>query len=184
MNGVPVPDRLAHGSEDTTMVRPDSDLAGLDVVTAISRGISTAGEPRQAMFTDAAIAAAIEAEALGVGPYPVAILARIVRAGGIVAALRLPEPLISEGPTALARGWLEAALATGGTMEADLIFSRWLVMVATLLAMRRSARSVAGSPDEQLAARPPDRQTPAVGAEFAAKGPESPTGAVGAALGA
>ena len=123
----------------------DAELAGLDVAAAIGRGIATAGQARQAMFTDAAIAASIEAGALGIGPYPVAILARVVRAGGVVAALRLPEPLIGAEPTALARRWLEAALAAGGEPGADLVFSRWLEMVATLLAVRESARSAAGA---------------------------------------
>ena len=128
-------------------VATDAELAGLDVAAAIGRGIAAAGQARQIMFTDAAIAAAIAAGALGVGPYPVAILARVVRAGGVVAALRLPEPLIGAGPTALARRWLEAALAAGGTMEADLVFSRWLEMVATLLAVRRPARVTAEGAD-------------------------------------
>ena len=122
----------------------DAELAGLDVAAAIGRGIPADGQARQVMFTDAAIAAAIEAEALGAGPYPVAILARVVRAGGVAEALRLPEPLIGAGPTALARSWLEAALAARG--EADLVFSRWLEMVATVLAVRRSARPAAGEP--------------------------------------
>ena len=122
-------------------VTSDAELAGLDVVAAIGRGIAADGQARQAMFTDAAIAASIEAEELGVGPYPVAILARVVRAGGVAEALRLPEPLIGAEPTALARRWLEAALAAAGTTETDLVFSRWLEMVATLLAVRRSARS-------------------------------------------
>jgi hypothetical protein len=126
-------------------VTTDIELAGLDVAGAIGRGIAAAGQARQIMFTDAAIAAAIAAGALGVGPYPVAILARVVRAGGVVAALRLPEPLIGAEPTALARCWLEAALAAGGRTEADLVFSRWLEMVATLLAVRRSARSAAAA---------------------------------------
>lgn len=125
-------------------VRPDAELAGFDVAAAISRGIGTPGESRRVMFTDAAIAAALEAEALGIGPYPVAILARMVRASGVAGALRLPEPLIGAEPTALARCWLETALAAAGGTEADLIFSRWLEMVATLLAMRRSARSAGG----------------------------------------
>jgi hypothetical protein len=136
-------------------VTTDAELAGLDVVAAIGRGIPADGEARQVMFTDAAIAAAIEAEELGVGPYAVAILARVVRAGGVAEALRLPEPLIGAEPTALARRWLEAALAAcgkteaaraaGGGAEADLVFARWLEMVATLLAVRRPARSAAGT---------------------------------------
>ena len=145
-------------------VTTDAELAGLDVVAAIGRGIPADGQARQVMFTDAAIAAAIEAEELGVGPYPVAILARVVRAGGVAEALRLPEPLIGAGPTALARRWLEAALADNTQAalaaadkaeaamaamaagdKADLVFSRWLEMVATLLAVRQSARPAAGT---------------------------------------
>lgn len=128
-------------------VTTDAELAGLDVPAAIARGIETEGRARQAMFSDAAIAAAIEAERLGVGPYPVAILGRVVRAGGVAEALRLPEPLIGAEPTALARSWLEAAVAVEDKAagdKADLVFSRWLEMVATLLAVRLSARS-AGS---------------------------------------
>ena len=141
-------------------VTTDAELAGLDVVAAIGRGIPADGQARQVMFTDAAIAAAIEAEELGVGPYPVAILARVVRAGGVAEALRLPEPLIGAEPTALARRWLEAALADNTEAalaaadkaeaavaagdKADLVFSRWLEMVATLVAVRQSARPAAG----------------------------------------
>jgi hypothetical protein len=124
----------------------DAELAGLDVAAAIGRGIAAAGPARQVMFTDAAIAAAIEAGALGIGPYPVGILARVVRAGGVAAALRLPEPLIGAEPTAMARRWLEAALAPAGDPEADLVFSRWLEMVATLLAVREPARPTAHRP--------------------------------------
>ena len=142
-------------------VTTDAELAGLDVVAAIGRGIRADGQARQVMFTDAAIAAAIEAEELGVGPYPVAILARVVRAGGVAEALRLPEPLIGAEPTALARRWLEAALADNTEAalaaadkaeaavaagdKADLVFSRWLEMVATLVAVRQSARPAAGT---------------------------------------
>ena len=154
-------------------VTTDAELAGLDVVAAIGRGIPADGQARQVMFTDAAIAAAIEAEELGVGPYPVAILARVVRAGGVAEALRLPEPLIGAEPTALARRWLEAALAAADNTQAalaaadnteaalaaadkaeaavaaadkaDLVFSRWLEMVATLVAVRQSARPAAGA---------------------------------------
>jgi hypothetical protein len=146
----------------------DAELAGLDVAAAIGLGIAADGQARQVMFTDAAIAASLMAEEAGVGPYPVAILARVVRAGGVAEALRLPEPLIGAEPTALARRWLEAARAAGDKTagdkaagdkaagdkaagdkaagdkaagdKADLVFSRWLEMVATLLAVRVSAR--------------------------------------------
>ena len=128
-------------------VTTDAELAGLDVTAAIGRGIAADGTARRVMFTDAAIAAAIMAEELRVGPYPVAILGRVVRAGGVAEALRLPEPLIGAEPTALARRWLDAASAAGGTAETDLVFSRWLEMVATLLAARQSARPAAADSD-------------------------------------
>jgi len=147
----------------------DAELAGLDVAAAIGRGMAADGQARQAMFTDAAIAAAIEAEELGVGPYPVAILARVVRAGGFAEALRLPEPLIGAEPTALARRWLEAALAAGDKAAGDkaagdkaagdktnLVFSHWLEMVATLLAVRVSARSARSARSVRSAANGAD----------------------------
>ncbi len=139
--------RLAPGQEapeptsgsEQVAVRLDSELAGLDVAAAISKGLGTDAHTRHALFTEAAIAAAIEAEALGVGPYPVGFLARVVRAGGVTAALRLPEPLVGAEPGALARCWLEAALAAGTGVNQDQVFARWLEMVATLLAVRRRA---------------------------------------------
>jgi hypothetical protein len=142
----PLPD---HGGQAMT-VRPDAELAGLDVAAAISQGIGAAGESRHVMFTGAAIAAAIQTEALGAGPYPVGILSRFVRAGGIAAALRLPEPLVGSESSALARTWMESALAAGSSVDADLIFARWLEMVATLMAARRSVRPDPESPSADL----------------------------------
>lgn len=120
--------------------RPDAELAGLDVAAAISRGLGADAESRHALFTEASIAAAIEAETLGIGPYPVGYLARFVRAAGVTGALRLPEPLIGAAPTALARSWLDAALAAGTGIAQDQAFACWLEMVSTLLAVRRRAR--------------------------------------------
>jgi hypothetical protein len=129
--------------------QPDADLAGLDVAAAISSGLGADKGSRQVLFTQASIAAAIEAEALGIGPYPVAFLAKLVRAGGVTAALGLPEPLIGAEPTALARSWLEAAVPAGTAVAQDQEFARWLEMVATLLAVRRQA---AASPDRDSSA--------------------------------
>ena len=125
--------------EKVTEVRPDSELAGLDVADAIRSGLGTDAEARHALFTEAAIAAAIDAETLGVGPHPVGFLASLVRAGGVAATLQLPDPLIGAEPAALAHGWLEAALAAGTGIAQDQMFARWLQMVATLLAARRRA---------------------------------------------
>lgn len=166
----PVPGRVGQAMP----VRPVAELAGLDVVVAISHGIGAAGEPRHVMFTGAAIAAAFQAEALGVGPYPVAILSRFVRAGGVTAALRLPEPLPGAESSALARSWLEAALAGESSVDTDLVFARWLEMVATLMAARRSVQSAPGSPS----ADPSQAGTAGTGADGATAG----TGRIAAAL--
>jgi hypothetical protein len=165
----PFPDRGGQA------IRLDSELAGLDVAAAISRGIGAAGQSRHVMFTEAAIAAAIQAEALGVGPYPVGFLARFVRTGGVAAALRLPEPLVGAESCALARGWMEAALAAGSSVDADLVFARWLEMVATLMAARRSVRPGPGS----LPADPSDPGTAGVvtGGEIAAQAATDSTAA-------
>jgi hypothetical protein len=112
----------------------------LDVAAAITRGLSTGAEAGYALFTEASVAAAIEAENLGIGPVPLGLLGRLVRAGGITAALQLPEPLIGDEPAALARHWLEAAQAAGTKITVDAEFGRWLEMVAALVALRRSAR--------------------------------------------
>jgi hypothetical protein len=55
---------------------------------------------------------------------------------------QLRDPLIGAEPAALARGWLEAALAAGTGIAQDQIFARWLQMVATLLAARRRAATL------------------------------------------
>ncbi|MEV0194034.1 hypothetical protein AB0I39_36635 [Kitasatospora purpeofusca] len=124
-----------------TTVRSDAELADLDVPAALTRGLLLAGGPRRALFTEAAIAAAHRAEAAGIGPYPLGFLASHVRAGGFAAALALPEPVIGESGTALVRGWLQAAAATGADVEHEHLFARWLAEVAALLRLRRDARA-------------------------------------------
>ncbi|MFI6843918.1 hypothetical protein OG535_31385 [Kitasatospora sp. NBC_00085] len=125
-----------------TTVRPDAELADLDVPAAITRGLLLAGGPRQALFTEAAIAATHRAEAAGVGPYPLGFLARHVRAGGFAAALALPEPVIGAAGRALVRDWLQAAAATGADVAREHLFARWLAEVSALLALRRDLRAL------------------------------------------
>lgn len=125
---------------DARDVRRDKDLLGLDVQTAITQGLPVDGSPRRIMFTEAAIVASWRAEHVGVGPYPLRYLARYVRTAGRSSAFNLPEPLIGVEATGLARGWLSAALAAGGEIAYDELFSRWLEMVAMLIALRRTTR--------------------------------------------
>ena len=124
---------------DTPRTRPDTELCGLDVPAAITRGLLLEGVPRRMLFSDAAIAACLEAEELSVGPYPVRFLARHVRGAGVEEAMALPEPLIRPEQAELARDWLRAARAAGSGLELDALFARWLDMVASLLAVRRAA---------------------------------------------
>ncbi|WP_406206613.1 hypothetical protein OH807_33175 [Kitasatospora sp. NBC_01560] len=125
-----------------TTVRPDAELADLDVPAAITRGLLLTGGPRQALFTEAAIAAAHRAEAADVGPYPLGFLAQHVRAGGFAAALALPEPVISRPGRTLVRSWLEAAAASGADLGREHLFARWLAEVSALLALRRDLRAL------------------------------------------
>ncbi|MBP0448213.1 hypothetical protein J5Y04_01445 [Kitasatospora sp. RG8] len=125
-----------------TTVRPDAELADLDVPAAITRGLLLDGGPRQALFTEAAIAAVHRAEAAGVGPYPLGFLARHVRAGGFAAALALPEPVIGLTGRALVRDWLQAAAASGADVAREHLFARWLAEVSALIAIRRDMREL------------------------------------------
>lgn len=125
---------------ETTTIRPDSELADLDIDAVIADGLADDGAAHRAMFTAGAIAAALRLEPFGVGPYPVRFLARYVRAAGRVAALALPEPLVGVGPGALAQAWLTAASTVDGGLVADRTFARWLDMVAALIAIRRQSR--------------------------------------------
>ncbi|MER6397624.1 MULTISPECIES: hypothetical protein [unclassified Kitasatospora] len=123
-----------------TNVRPDAELADLDVAAAITRGLLLTGGPRQALFTEAAIAAAHRAEAAGIGAYPLGFLAQHVRAGGFAAALALPEPVIGEPGRTVVREWLQAAAASGADLGREHLFARWLAEVAALIELRRNAR--------------------------------------------
>ncbi|GAA1952329.1 hypothetical protein [Kitasatospora viridis] len=122
-----------------TGTRHDSELRGLDVPAAVTRGLLIEGGPRRALFTEAAIAASHEAEQAGIGPYPLGFLARHVRAGGFAAALALPEPVIGARGTELVRDWLRAGAAAGDGIEREQLFARWLAEVALLIELRRRA---------------------------------------------
>lgn len=114
-------------------------MRGLDVETGLSMGMLLPGTARDAMFTEGALAASWQAQDLGVGPYPVAFLAECVRVLGVEAALQLPEPLIGQEPTALARRWLSAASGPSRNITRDDLFARWLDTVATRLRAHRRA---------------------------------------------
>jgi hypothetical protein len=120
-----------------TAIRHDAELAGLDVPSAITRGLLIEGGPRRALFTEAAIAASHQAEQAGVGPYPLGFLARHIRAGGLAAALTLPEPVVGAQGITLVRGWLQAGAASEGGVEREFLFARWLAEVAALIELRR-----------------------------------------------
>jgi hypothetical protein len=125
---------------ETTTIRPDRELADVDIEALIAAGLADEGPARRAMFTAGAIAAALRLEPHGVGPCPVRFLARYVRAAGRSAALALPEPLVGAEPMALARAWLTASSIVDEGLPADQVFARWLDMVAALIAIRRRVR--------------------------------------------
>ena len=118
-------------------IRPDLHLRALDVPAAITRGLTIGGGSRHALFTEAAIAASMQAAEFGIGQIPLAFLARYVRTAGVSAALDLPEPLAVPDQADLVRDWLTAALTAGSSVSHDLEFASWLERVAILIAMRR-----------------------------------------------
>jgi hypothetical protein len=108
----------------------DEQLSTVSVTALIAEGST-------AQFRDGVIAAAVQADRLGVQPRALCFLAEIVRRGGTRYAARLPEPLATGEQSALAREWLDAAVAAA-TDSAR--FARWLDAVAAVLAARRLSR--------------------------------------------
>ncbi len=106
-------------------VRTDEQLLTIDIAAALVDGRQTA---------EAAVAAAIRADRIGVQPRSLTFLAEVVRRGGLPYAARLPEPLPTAEGSALVRPWMEAA---GERSDA---FARWLDAVATALEARRAVR--------------------------------------------
>jgi hypothetical protein len=100
-------------------------LLAIDIAAALVDGRHTA---------EAAVAAAIRADRIGVQPRSLTFLAEVVRRGGLPYAVRLPEPLPTAEGSALVRPWMEAA---GERSDA---FARWLDAVATALEARRAVR--------------------------------------------
>ena len=106
-------------------VRTDEQLLAIDIVAALVEGRHTA---------EAAVAAAIRADRIGVQPRSLTFLAEVVRRGGLRYAASLPEPLPTAEQSALVRPWLDAA---GERSDA---FARWLDAVAVALEGRRAVR--------------------------------------------
>lgn len=123
-------------------IRTDDQLRHIDVPAAITDGLADEadGPDRLRLFTNAAIAAALAAEDLHVGPYPLSFLARYIRTGGLALALQLPEPLIRPDQSDLVRAWMRAAEPSCDGIEDDTLFSQWLEMVVALLLARRKTR--------------------------------------------
>lgn len=119
---------------------PDTELRRIDIPAAVSRGLASSGPEHRIMFTHAAIAAALAAEELQVGAYPLGFLARYIRAAGLAMALELPEPLIRPDQAELARDWMRAAHDAEPAADRDDVFARWLEIVAALLALRLNTR--------------------------------------------
>lgn len=115
----------------------DSALRRVDIAAAITAGIPEQGPARVALFGDAVVAAALSAEELATGSYPLQFLASCVRSLGLDAAVELPEPLIGAERTELVRGWMSAARAEPGIDVArDDLFARWLEAVALVMSFR------------------------------------------------
>ncbi|MGA5822425.1 hypothetical protein ACPC54_31735 [Kitasatospora sp. NPDC094028] len=127
-------------TSDRFRPRTDDDLRRLDVPTLLRYGLAFGGHHRAALFGEGAVAAALEADALGVLPRSLSFLAEVVRSGGTRYAAELPEPLPGPEAAGLARAWLTAAATTITTVDGDQLLARWLMAVAEVLGLRRTVR--------------------------------------------
>ncbi|GAB2778764.1 hypothetical protein [Streptomyces daliensis] len=118
----------------------DEELRALDVPMTLRYGLTLGGAHRTALFGDGAVAAALQAEELGVLPRALSFLGEVVRRDGLRPAAELPEPLPGEaaGP---AREWLGTAVSVleEGDLDGEESVARWLEAAAALLELRRSA---------------------------------------------
>jgi hypothetical protein len=127
--------------------RFDAGLRTLDVASVVAAAMSNSTDDQGIALADAAVAAAVQLEDVRVGPNPVAFLAGCVRAMGLPAARRLPEPLVGAQPTAMVRAWMTTACpAAEPDVARDEAFARWLEMVAAVLRSRRTRTRGAPTP--------------------------------------
>ncbi|WP_405620504.1 hypothetical protein OG292_34965 [Streptomyces sp. NBC_01511] len=129
----------------STRPRTDDELVAATDIPILLRYGLTQDTFRTALSGDGAIAAAITLDRLGVVPRSVAFVAEVVRAGGLVYAAELPEPLPRPDAAALLRDWLENAAQAAATPEGEAGAARWLDSVAEIIGMRRAARDRAAA---------------------------------------
>ncbi|MGW4771303.1 hypothetical protein ACWEO2_25070 [Nocardia sp. NPDC004278] len=127
-------------STESPIRRSDDALRVLDVVAAITEGALVPAANLHPLFTESAIAASYLLEGQQVIPYAVRYLADCVRAMGIIACSELAEPLRGAVPARLAHSWLTAACSSTPDLGRDVLFARWLDMIAALLDVRASIR--------------------------------------------
>ena len=111
-------------------------LAAVDVPALLRDGLAPHARGRAELFAEGAVAAALQAQAVGARPRSVAFLADVVRAGGINYTTGLPEPLPGPQGAALARRWFDAVTAVAGdapSPEIEEALETWLRAVATVL---------------------------------------------------
>jgi hypothetical protein len=128
-----------------TRRRTDDEMLAVDVPGHIRAGLrepSVAGG--HTIDGDAAVAAAVAADRLGVFPRSLTFLAEVARRGGREYAAGLADPLPTAEQAALARPWLDAAAEAAPSGVLDEVFARWLEAVATVVHARRQARGLPG----------------------------------------
>ncbi|MEV0774913.1 hypothetical protein ACIBLA_06825 [Streptomyces sp. NPDC050433] len=124
----------------STRPRTDDELVAATDVPVLLRYGLTQDAFRTALFGDGAVAAAVTLDRLDVVPRSVAFVAEVVRAGGLVYAAELPEPLPRPEAAALLREWLDTAAQAAPAPEGEVSTARWLDSVAELMGLRRDSR--------------------------------------------
>lgn len=119
----------------------DAELARLDIAAMLAEGLSGTNEDaRRRLFGVGAVGAAVVLDRIGTIPRSLTFLAEIVRAGGARYAAGLAEPLPAPAQTDTIRPWLTSATEIAFTVSTDDNLARWLGTVATVLALRITAR--------------------------------------------
>ncbi|MFG1807413.1 hypothetical protein [Streptomyces sp. NPDC049040] len=122
--------------------RTDDELARLNITILLRYGLTAApGTRRTALFGDGAAAAAVILDRLGTEPRSIAFLADTVRAGGLVRAAELPEPLPRQEAAVIVREWLRTGAELAGGIAADDNAAAWLRAVATIVELKQMTRT-------------------------------------------
>jgi hypothetical protein len=165
------------GYEPAARYRSDEEPAGYDIEAAIRHALGQPGlaAARQALLSDAAVAAANVLDRIGTGTHPVDFLDYCVRMMGLARAAALAEPLPGEAARPAA-DWLAAGAEAGAGVAGDALFADWLHRVRVLMQVKRTAAGRAAAAVSTAGAAPTERAGTGEIAQILGGAAQRPTG--------